>query len=94
MRLPDLRSEAGRVCEVMILPRNRERARAEGESTQALAIERALAARDELIREFRGKVVRLHSDVAAVIQEWCESLRRAQELVRREARPLGVELPS
>jgi hypothetical protein len=72
----------------------RDKACAQGERTQDRAILRVLAVRDELIREFRDRVAVLHSEVAGVIQQWCENLRQAQERVRCEGRPLGVELPS
>jgi hypothetical protein len=56
------------------------------------AIDGAERARSALIREFGEKVGALHSELAHFIQSWNARIAQCRETLRREARPVGIDL--
>ena len=63
------------------------------EHAQELAARSVAQTRNSLIREFGDRVTALQTSLAGTINNWCESLKRTRDWVRREAEPLGVTLP-
>jgi hypothetical protein len=66
----------------------------DGNRLRAVAVEKAISVRGSLILEFSEFVVRITDDMDRLITSWTASLKHSREWLRREARPLGVEIPN
>lgn len=67
-------------------------ARESAERIHAEAIAKAEAVRTGLIKEFGVKVADLHAQLANFIQGWNQRVTECRERLRREGRPVGIEI--